>query len=130
MVGHLFHWHPVYVSANRLKQYSKFRYVSIDAILPELLFPNSNEWDKIHLVTRSDDFGFVTLGPSNKEIPSTGKPLCMDDLKRYYASGIDVRDIGRWMFRHKVTYSGFLPANLPKSEMTYDVSLLDDFLPE
>jgi len=125
LMGHLIHWHPVYISAERLKKYKDFRYVSIDAILPQLLFPKPDEWNKLHLVTQSDDFGFVTLGPANKSIPSTGKPFDVNAIAQYYHHGIDVREIGRWMFSHKVTYGGFCPSSIPDQEKNYDPRIID-----
>lgn len=125
LVGHLFHWHPIFISSDCLKKYKRYRFVSIDAILPHLLFPDSASWDQIHLVTQSDDFGFVTLGPTNKAFPTSGAPFTVYALRRYHFNGIDVRNLGRWMFRHKVTYRGFLPANIASSEMAYDPEIID-----
>ena len=124
LVAHTFHWHPVYVSAARLARYRVFRYVSIDAILPQLLFPEPKDRDAIHLVTDSDTFGFLGTIQDDRDMPSSGRPFSEKDFTLYYRHSEQVRDLGRWFFRHRIRYSGFVPPDLDPADMTYDPALV------
>jgi hypothetical protein len=124
LVGHIFHWHPIYVSAERLQRYRAFRYVSIDGTLPQFLFPDPADWRGIHLVVESDEFSFLGTIQEERRVPSSGHPFSVEDFASYYRHSEQVRDISRWMFRHRVKYVGFVPPGLDPGQMTYNPALI------
>jgi hypothetical protein len=125
LVAHILHWHPIYVSAERLRRYQPFRYVSIDAVLPAFLFPDPADWHRIHLVVDSDEFGFMGTIQDDRRIPTLGKPFSVDDFKTYFRNSEQLRDIGRWMFRYKVRFTGFLPPGIERDQMVYDPAIVE-----
>ena len=125
LLCHTFHWHPIYISAKRLAQYDKFRYVSIDGVLPQLLFPDSQDWAKIHLITDTDEFGFTGTIQAERQFPTTGRPFDVDDYVAYFKNSEQLRDIGRWFFKHPIHLKGFRPKEIGKDQMTYDPKIIN-----
>jgi len=125
LLCHTFHWHPVYVAPKRLARYKKFRYVSIDGVLPQLLFPEADDWERIHLITDTDDFGFSGTIQADRQFPTTGKPFDINDYVAYFRESAQVRDIGRWLFMSPICFRGFVPQNLKESEMAYDPAIVE-----
>jgi len=125
LLCHTFHWHPIYISAQRLARYSKFRYVSIDGVLPQLLFPDSHDWENIHLVTDTDEFGFTGTIQADRQFPTTGRPFDVEDYVAYWKNSEQLRDIGRWFFKHPIHLKGFLPKEISEDQMTYDPNIIN-----
>lgn len=119
VIAHIVHWLPILISAKRLQQYKKFRYVSIDGELPEILFPDPEDWTSIHLVTRSDEFGFLSTFKHDRTLPTTGHPFDPEKFSQWYNLGPDLGDVGRWMFRYRTLFQGFVPQGLTPRDMTY-----------
>lgn len=130
LAAHILHWHPIFISAERLRRYKKFRYVSIDGVLPQLLFPDQGDRALIHLATQPDEYRFLATDQRDRKTPTTGHSFDPAIYHHWYKTTLDLTDISRWMFRHRILFRGFTPGNIPPEDLCYSPDFIKEITGE